>query len=35
VTAELRELADGQRRLYSLRPEPFQELDAWIADYRS
>src|ERR1700760_1328715 len=25
---------DGQRRLYSLRPEPFQELDAWISRYR-
>jgi DNA-binding transcriptional ArsR family regulator len=27
--------ADGPRRLYSLRPEPFQALDAWLADYRS
>ena len=26
---------DGQRRLYSLRPEPFQALDAWVAEYRS
>ena len=26
---------DGQRRLYSLRPEPFHELDAWISGYRS
>ena len=26
--------ADGQRRLYSLRPEPFQELDRWMDDYR-
>lgn len=25
---------DGQRRLYSLRPEPFRELDAWLAGYR-
>ena len=25
---------DGPRRLYSLRPEPFQELDAWLANYR-
>jgi DNA-binding transcriptional ArsR family regulator len=25
---------DGQRRLYSLRPEPFRELDAWLASYR-
>ena len=26
---------DGQKRLYSLRPEPFRELDAWISGYRS
>src|SRR5580658_10368968 len=26
---------EGQRRLYSLRPEPFQELDKWLARYRS
>jgi DNA-binding transcriptional ArsR family regulator len=26
---------DGQRRLYSLRPEPFRELDGWLARYRS
>lgn len=26
--------ADGQRRLYSLRPEPFRELDEWLARYR-
>lgn len=25
---------DGQRRLYALRPEPFRELDAWLAAYR-
>jgi DNA-binding transcriptional ArsR family regulator len=25
---------DGQRRLYSLRPEPFLELDAWLGHYR-
>ena len=25
---------DGQRRLYSLRPEPFRELDDWLAPYR-
>jgi DNA-binding transcriptional ArsR family regulator len=25
---------DGQRRLYSLRLEPFRELDAWLAGYR-
>ena len=26
---------EGQRRLYSLRPEPFRELDKWLARYRS
>ena len=26
---------DGSRRLYSLRPEPFRELDAWISGYRA
>ena len=25
---------DGQRRLYSLRPEPFRELDDWLSRYR-
>lgn len=25
---------DGQRRLYALRPEPFAQLEAWLADYR-
>jgi DNA-binding transcriptional ArsR family regulator len=25
---------DGQRRLYSLRPEPFRALDQWLAQYR-
>jgi len=25
---------DAQRRLYSLRPEPFRDLDRWLADYR-
>jgi DNA-binding transcriptional ArsR family regulator len=25
---------DGQRRLYSLRPEPFRELEGWVASYR-
>ena len=24
----------GQKRLYSLRPEPFRELDAWVSGYR-
>lgn len=27
--------ADGPRRLYSLRPEPFHELDRWISRYRA
>jgi DNA-binding transcriptional ArsR family regulator len=26
--------AEGQRRLYSLRPEPFQEIDAWMDGFR-
>ena len=26
---------DGPRRLYSLRPEPFRELDAWVEGYRN
>src|ERR1700722_12016318 len=26
---------DGQRRLYSLRPEPLLELDAWLEPYRA
>ena len=26
---------DGQRRLYTLKPEPFQELDTWLTGYRS
>ena len=25
---------DGQRRLYALRPEPFRELEDWLAGYR-
>ncbi len=25
---------EGPRRLYSLRPEPFRELDAWVHGYR-
>ncbi len=25
--------SDGQRRLYSLRPERFQELEAWMRKY--
>jgi DNA-binding transcriptional ArsR family regulator len=26
---------DGPRRLYSLRPEPFQQLDSWVRAYRT
>jgi len=26
--------AEGQSRLYSLRAEPFRELDAWVRQYR-
>jgi len=26
---------DGAKRFYSLRAEPFRELDAWVASYRS
>jgi DNA-binding transcriptional ArsR family regulator len=26
---------DGTRRLYSLRPEPFRELSAWVNQYRA
>ncbi len=26
---------DGAKRLYSLRPEPFVELDAWMAPFRA
>lgn len=26
---------DGQKRLYSLKPEPFREVDAWVTRYRS
>jgi DNA-binding transcriptional ArsR family regulator len=25
---------EGAKRLYSLRPEPFHELDTWLRDYR-
>lgn len=25
---------DGPKRLYSLRPEPFRELEAWLTTYR-
>jgi DNA-binding transcriptional ArsR family regulator len=26
--------ADGQRRLYSLRPEPFRQVETWLSGYR-
>ena len=26
---------DGQKHFYSLRPEPFRDLDTWIGEYRS
>ena len=26
--------ADGQRRLYSLRRQPFRDLEEWLRDYR-
>ncbi len=25
---------EGQRRFYALEPEPFQELEAWLSQYR-
>jgi DNA-binding transcriptional ArsR family regulator len=25
---------EGQRRLYSLRPEPFQDIEEWLSRYR-
>lgn len=27
--------AEGQRRLYSLKPDRFRELDEWLAQYRA
>ena len=27
--------ADGARRLYSLRPEPFRALNSWVSQYRA
>lgn len=26
---------EGQRRIYTLRPEPFREMDQWLARYRT
>jgi DNA-binding transcriptional ArsR family regulator len=26
---------EGQRRFYALRPEPFREIEAWVAGYRT
>jgi DNA-binding transcriptional ArsR family regulator len=34
-TGFVRVRPDGARRLYSLRPEPFRELDAWVSQYRA
>ncbi|RVT89723.1 ArsR/SmtB family transcription factor [Sphingomonas crocodyli] len=25
---------EGQKRFYALEPDPFREIDAWLADYR-
>jgi DNA-binding transcriptional ArsR family regulator len=30
----VRSRTEGQQRLYSLRPEPFEALDAWLSRYR-
>jgi DNA-binding transcriptional ArsR family regulator len=30
----VRSRVDAQRRLYSLRPEPLEEVDAWLEPYR-
>ncbi|MBI3437525.1 MAG: winged helix-turn-helix transcriptional regulator [Proteobacteria bacterium] len=27
--------ADGQRRLYALKPEPFRQIDDWLGHYRA
>ncbi len=27
-------MVDAQRRLYRLRPEPFEEMEAWLAPFR-
>jgi predicted transcriptional regulator len=27
-------MVDAQRRLYRLKPEPFQEVDTWLAQFR-
>jgi DNA-binding transcriptional ArsR family regulator len=27
-------MVDAQRRLYRLKPEPFQEVDAWLKQFR-
>ena len=27
-------MVDAQRRLYRLKPEPFQEVDVWLAQFR-
>ncbi len=34
-TGFVRVRPDGTRRLYSLRAEPFREIDAWVSRYRA
>jgi DNA-binding transcriptional ArsR family regulator len=34
-TGFVRVRPEGTRRLYSLRPEPFHEIDAWVGRYRA
>lgn len=34
VRGFVRVRADGQKRFYSLRPQPFRDLDRWMEDYR-
>jgi DNA-binding transcriptional ArsR family regulator len=34
-TGFVRVRPDGARRLYSLRPERFEELNAWVSQYRT
>lgn len=34
AAGKVRVRADGQRRLYALRPEPFADLDDWISSDR-
>jgi succinate dehydrogenase / fumarate reductase flavoprotein subunit len=34
VNTMIAKAADGQKRFYSLRPEPFRDLDGWLTNYR-